>query len=194
MFLTTSRQEQRNAINSQNIAWKNDDSKFGKVMLEKMGWKSGRGLGKHEQGITENLQMKANILTRGLGCSERNDNVWLAHHDDFAAILADLNKKKEKSEAREIKKSLRKVKSKIILNEHRKDRYLPDLSVMSEKDKCAIFGKRLTPRTVSKSTEENMQQNEIKSESSFGNMIVKSVSINDYFAQKMLDLNKRRKV
>lgn len=34
-------------------------------MLERMGWKPGRGLGKYEQGITENLQVKANILTKG---------------------------------------------------------------------------------------------------------------------------------
>ncbi|MCP9263473.1 PIN2/TERF1-interacting telomerase inhibitor 1 [Dirofilaria immitis] len=134
-FLTTSRQEQRNIISSQNIAWQNDDSKFGKVMLEKMGWKKGCGLGKYEQGITENLQVKANVSTRGLGCTGRIDDVLIAHHDSFAAILADLNKKKEKS----------KVK-------------------------------------------------EVESEQSLGNIIVNKTSINDYFAEKMLKLSKKRKV
>lgn len=42
-----------------------DDSKFGKKMLEKMGWKPGCGLGKYEQGITENLRPNANVSTRG---------------------------------------------------------------------------------------------------------------------------------
>lgn len=83
-------QAKRNVINSQNIAWKDglfiffllsmeflnfnfwnefilsDESKFGKVMLERMGWKAGSGLGKHEQGITKNLQVKANVSTRGI--------------------------------------------------------------------------------------------------------------------------------
>ncbi|EFO17416.2 hypothetical protein LOAG_11082 [Loa loa] len=148
-FLPTC-EKQKNIANSQSITWPNDDSKFGKVMLEKMGWKPGHGLGKYEQGITENLQVKANVSTKGLGCTERNDEVWIAHHDSFAAILADLNKKKEKSETKSVKKSLHKVKSKIILNEHRKDRYVPNLSMMSEKDKCAIFGKRSVRRAVVK--------------------------------------------
>ncbi|VDM23108.1 unnamed protein product [Wuchereria bancrofti] len=189
----TSRQEQRNLINSQNITWRNDNSKFGQVMLEKMGWKPGSGLGKYEQGITENLQMKANVLTKGLGCNERNDEVWIAHHDSFAAILADLNKKKEKSKANPVKNNLNKVKSKVILNEHRKDRYIPNLSMMSEKDKCAIFGKRSIPSTIDKNIDESKQKDEVKSASSSGNMVVNKISINDYFAEKMLKLNERRK-
>ncbi|VIO97088.1 MGC82072 protein, putative [Brugia malayi] len=190
-----SRQEQRNLINSQNITWRNDDSKFGQVMLEKMGWKPGSGLGKYEQGITENLQMKANVLTKGLGCNERNDEVWIAHHDSFAAILADLNKKKENSKAANpVRNNLNKVKSKVILNEHRKDRYIPNLSMMSEKDKCAIFGKRSAPSTSDKSIDENKQKDEVKSAPASGNMIVNKISINDYFAEKMLKLNERRKI
>ncbi|VDN94296.1 unnamed protein product [Brugia pahangi] len=190
-----SRQDQRNLINSQNITWRNDDSKFGQVMLEKMGWKPGSGLGKYEQGITENLQMKANVLTKGLGCNERNDEVWISHHDSFAAILADLNKKKEKSKAANpMKNNLNKVKSKVILNEHRKDRYIPDLSMMSEKDKYAIFGKRSAPSTSDESIDENKQKDEVKSAPASGNMIVNKISINDYFAEKMLKLNKRRKI
>uniref|UniRef100_A0A1I7V784 G-patch domain-containing protein n=1 Tax=Loa loa TaxID=7209 RepID=A0A1I7V784_LOALO len=164
-------------------------------MLEKMGWKPGHGLGKYEQGITENLQVKANVSTKGLGCTERNDEVWIAHHDSFAAILADLNKKKEKSETKSVKKSLHKVKSKIILNEHRKDRYVPNLSMMSEKDKCAIFGKRSVRRAVDKNIDENIQKDEAKSESSSSaNIIVNKTSINDYFAEKMLKLKERRNV
>ncbi|CAG9540047.1 unnamed protein product [Cercopithifilaria johnstoni] len=178
-------------MNSQNFAWQNDDSKFGKKMLEKMGWTPGCGLGKYEQGIVENLQPKANISTRGLGCTERSDEVLIAHHDSFAAILADLNKKKEKSKIKQIEKSLNKVQSKIILNEHRKDKCFPG---MSEKDKCAIFGKRSEKRTVDKNTEENMQKDEVKPESSSGNITVNKLSINDYFSKKMQKLSKRQKV
>ncbi|KAM3720544.1 PIN2/TERF1-interacting telomerase inhibitor [Dirofilaria immitis] len=193
-FLTTSRQEQRNIISSQNIAWQNDDSKFGKVMLEKMGWKKGCGLGKYEQGITENLQVKANVSTRGLGCTGRIDDVLIAHHDSFAAILADLNKKKEKSKVKEVRKSLNKVKSKTILNEHRKDKYLQNISMMSEEDKCAIFGRRSTQKIVTDNIEKSAQKDKVESEQSLGNIIVNKTSINDYFAEKMLKLSKKRKI
>lgn len=41
---------------------------------------------------------------------------------------------------------------------HRKDRYIPE---MSEKDKCAIFGKRSAKRAVDRNTEESMQKDEV---------------------------------
>ncbi|CAF4066285.1 unnamed protein product, partial [Adineta steineri] len=37
--------------------WVEDDNKFGKKMLEKMGWTSGVGLGKNENGRTEHIDM-----------------------------------------------------------------------------------------------------------------------------------------
>ncbi|VBB33257.1 unnamed protein product [Acanthocheilonema viteae] len=156
-------------------------------MLEKMGWKPGCGLGKYEQGITKNLRPKANVSTRGLGCTERSDEVLIAHHDSFAAILADLNEKKEKSKVKEVNKSLNKVQSEIILNEHRSDGYS---AKMSEKDKCAIFGRRSAKRTDNKNIKE---KDEVKSEPLSGNITINKISINDYFAEKMLELNKRRK-
>ncbi|VDK89328.1 unnamed protein product [Litomosoides sigmodontis] len=177
-------------MNLQNATVQGDNLKFGKKMLEKMGWRPGCGLGKYEQGITENLRPKANVLTRGLGCSEKSDEVWIAHHDSFAAILADLNKSKEKSKVERFEKNSNKAQEKIILNEHRKDRYFPE---MSEKDKYAVFGKRSAKRTADRNTEESIQKDvkSEKSESSPGNLIVNEISINDYFAKKIPKLNKR---
>uniref|UniRef100_A0A0R3S150 G-patch domain-containing protein n=1 Tax=Elaeophora elaphi TaxID=1147741 RepID=A0A0R3S150_9BILA len=179
---------------SRNIKWQNDDSRFGKKMLEKMGWKQGSGLGKYEQGDTENLQLKANVSTRGLGCDEKSDDVLAAHHDSFAAILADLNEKKEKSKVKQTKKRRKKVEPKVILNEHRKDRYLPKLSRMSEKEKCAIFGQKSQQIYVDRNTAENIQEDDVKSEPSSGNTTVSKTSINDYFANKMRKLKERRKL
>lgn len=34
-----------------------DANKFGQKMLEKMGWQQGKGLGAHENGITENIKV-----------------------------------------------------------------------------------------------------------------------------------------
>ncbi len=35
-----------------------DESKFGKKLMEKMGWEKGKGLGAKENGITENIKVK----------------------------------------------------------------------------------------------------------------------------------------
>ena len=42
-----------------------DDSKFGQKMLETMGWKKGKGLGAHEDGNTEHVQVHVKNNTKG---------------------------------------------------------------------------------------------------------------------------------
>ena len=51
---------------------------FGKRMLEKMGWKSGDGLGKEGQGMTEHVKVKKREEAVGLGADakERMDDTW----------------------------------------------------------------------------------------------------------------------
>jgi Pin2-interacting protein X1 len=43
-----------------------DESKFGKRLMEKMGWQ-GKGLGAKEDGITENIKVKYKSDTKGVG-------------------------------------------------------------------------------------------------------------------------------
>ncbi|VDN01493.1 unnamed protein product [Thelazia callipaeda] len=94
-----------------------DNERFGKTMLEKMGWKSGKGLGKYEQGISSSLEVQACTSMKGLGYPERNNDVWIAHNDGFATLLADLNKKKEEaSKNKGSGNSFHKGKSEIIMN------------------------------------------------------------------------------
>lgn len=42
-----------------------DDSKFGQKMLEKFGWSKGSGLGKNEQGISENIKVQHKVIPTG---------------------------------------------------------------------------------------------------------------------------------
>ncbi|CAH0489251.1 unnamed protein product [Peronospora farinosa] len=52
-----------------------DESNRGYRLLRQMGWRSGFGLGKHEQGIVEPIKMKENLVHLGLGKAEEYDKV-----------------------------------------------------------------------------------------------------------------------
>lgn len=43
------RRKQKWAVDPQNTAWSNDESKFGQRMLEKMGWSKGKVRGKEQK-------------------------------------------------------------------------------------------------------------------------------------------------
>uniref|UniRef100_A0A914WJ82 G-patch domain-containing protein n=1 Tax=Plectus sambesii TaxID=2011161 RepID=A0A914WJ82_9BILA len=94
-ILAAPRKKQRIGIDPQNKNWKNDTEKFGQKMMEKMGWSEGKGLGAKEQGVTDAIKLKANWDAKGLGCDHKYDETWIAHHDDFADLLAQLNANKE---------------------------------------------------------------------------------------------------
>lgn len=92
-LLAEPRRKQRISVDPQNVGWKNSDT-VGKKLMSRMNWSEGRGLGKNEQGSADNLKLKANFTGKGLGCDRdaRNKEQWMSHHDDFASLLANLNK------------------------------------------------------------------------------------------------------
>ncbi|KAG9428852.1 G patch domain-containing protein 4 [Apis mellifera carnica] len=49
---------------------------FAKSQLMKYGWKEGKGLGKHENGITEALKPKLKFNTTGIGHKNEDNNNW----------------------------------------------------------------------------------------------------------------------
>jgi Pin2-interacting protein X1 len=64
-MLAEPRRKQRISVDPQNLQWGNDESRVGKSMMEKMGWRGG-GLGKMENGRRENLKLTANYTQKGL--------------------------------------------------------------------------------------------------------------------------------
>ena len=55
-----------------NKHWKNDKSGFGFRMLQKMGWKEDRGLGKDESGIVDAIRIKKREEGMALGANEQD--------------------------------------------------------------------------------------------------------------------------
>jgi Pin2-interacting protein X1 len=60
-------------------------------MLQKMGWKEGKGLGANEDGSTENIRVIQKDNQLGVGASKRTIDNWLEHTDAFNQVLASLN-------------------------------------------------------------------------------------------------------
>ncbi len=56
-----------------------------------MGWKKGKGLGANEDGNTEHVAVSMKDDNRGVGCSKSHADNWVAHQDEFNALLSALN-------------------------------------------------------------------------------------------------------
>ena len=101
-----------------NATWKNDKSAFGFRMLQKMGWKEDKGLGKNETGITANVKVKKRDEGLGLGVEQTSDNAglqgWNSTVSSFNDVLKVLNdsygsKKKDKKKKKDKQKSSEKI-------------------------------------------------------------------------------------
>lgn len=197
-ILAEPRRKQRISVDPRNLQWKNDSSKFGTKMLEKMGWKDGGGLGKKEQGRNDNIKLKANYSGKGLGCESSYDDTWVAHHDDFANLLHTLNEKKDDGGEGDADKNdvVASEKSKKSRSRVRYRRF-KELSEYSEEDKCAVFGTKKRHHIEADgindlSVRDNKELKKPKLDE--GNVIRSSLTVNEYFAEKMKKLQEMNKL
>lgn len=58
------------------------------------------------------------MLLAGLGCELKHDKTWIAHHDDFATLLASLN---EKNTSGSVEESSEEPAEKISIEEKSKN-------------------------------------------------------------------------
>lgn len=77
---------------TQNQSWADDKSGFGFKMMMKMGWKEGKGLGKNESGITDNIKIRKKIDSRGIGAEfdTTGNNGWALQAQDFNGLQQSL--------------------------------------------------------------------------------------------------------
>jgi Pin2-interacting protein X1 len=57
MGLSEPRRKQRITLDPRNETWSRDQSKFGFVLMQKMGWNAGAGLGKNQDGMKEHIKL-----------------------------------------------------------------------------------------------------------------------------------------
>lgn len=74
-----------------NSAWKNNKSRFGYKMLQKMGWSEEKGLGKKEEGIVAAVKLKRRDDGAGLGLEMLTDGGgakgWAETATSFSSVL-----------------------------------------------------------------------------------------------------------
>ncbi len=183
-----------------------DETKIGQKLLEKMGWSKGKGLGREEQGDLEPVRLKYKNDAEGVGYKVKDDQ-WIAHRDEFNAILGELNGADAPTEIPESipVKSLevRSKSSKSRVHYHKFTRG-KDLSRYSAKDLACILGKRAgdgvkqsetsenQAEEIEKVGEENEKEETSDVEHSHGVTTIRKGNINEYFASKMAALKGRQ--
>ncbi|KAL5006329.1 hypothetical protein ScPMuIL_015135 [Solemya velum] len=196
-MLAEPKRKQKFSLDPRGSKWSNDENKFGQKMLERMGWKKGRGLGLNEDGQTEHVKITHKMDNKGVGCSNNHADNWIAHQDDFNALLANLNQDHsqgtdttEENKVVSLEKKSKASKSRVHYQKFTKGK---DLSGRSLGDLDCIFGKRKsssapsTPQGGSEANSEDEQQD------NYGLNVIKSEdNVQEYFAKKMALMKKSR--
>ena len=108
-----------------------DTSSFGRKMLEKMGWKSGEGLGLNNDGTTSHIKIALKDDNLGIGASRKDaETGWLNNSKSYQEVLDRLSKSchgggsdKEKKEKKDMKVKKKEHKDKKgKMKEEKKDK------------------------------------------------------------------------
>ncbi|XP_036360928.1 PIN2/TERF1-interacting telomerase inhibitor 1-like [Octopus sinensis] len=188
------------SVNPTGSAWSNDESKFGQKMLEKFGWKKGKGLGLREDGCKEHVKVTKKSDSKGLGFKNVFGDNLISHQDDFNSLLSSLSETHTSvshADTGDVSKLVEKscvAKRRVHYHKHMKSK---DLSGRTAEDMDCIFGRRkikmkkpetdLVPSSSSPSEVVALEAPNIdaKSESTGDFTINTGKSILEYFAMKM---------
>ena len=177
-----------------------DTSKFGKKMLEKMGWTTGVGLGKNEDGNVEHIDLKFKSNLKGVGYVQgKYDSTWIGHSLSFDNVLQQLqqshstpNNEKNKSSVLNFHENVQQTKTRFTFVDclfsvnlslslslsfrYKKQSSGKDLSSRSANELECIFGK---------SSPDSAKIEEEEEEEAADNLYTTSKqSISDYFREK----------
>lgn len=215
-MLSEPRRRQKWTLNPRGNLWSKDENKLGNKLMEKMGWESGKGLGAKQDGMLEPIQVKKKEDKKGIG-HEGHDDTWLAHQDDFQAVLAALNEAhnggaaeggendKPKEEPEEVteeaeeetdKRSLEGLSKKSGRRVHyHKFTRGKDLANYSKNDLGSILGfnsakRNPKPESEPSTPEEEDSEEETPKDEKF---TVQKGSYQEYFAKKMADMKAKGK-
>lgn len=188
-MLAEPRRKQKLSIDPQNVNWRHGNNNVGKNLLQKMGWTDGKGIGKREQGSAENIKLRANYSNSGLGADkDKKKEEWIAHHDDFAALLSNLNQGKpikDEDEETGVKISIQETAVNVKKRITYKFTRGKDLSMATDAQKSAIFGKKKTKKVETIEEEVKFEETVTETKQFTSN----NISATDYYAEKMKKWN-----
>ena len=80
-------------LDTKNQAWKDDKSRFGFKMLQKMGWREDKGLGKNDSGSVASIKVSKREEGLGLGMEKvtplsKNNRKWIADINRYLPLLS----------------------------------------------------------------------------------------------------------
>ncbi|KAM8832085.1 PIN2/TERF1-interacting telomerase inhibitor 1 [Spinachia spinachia] len=213
-MLAEPRRKQKWSVDPRNSSWTKDESKFGQKMMERMGWSKGKGLGRSEQGSTDNIKVKVKNDHYGLGTTASYEDNWIAHQDDFNELLAQLNDchgqsdsaasvetpPPEEAKGFSLEEKSKTSKKRVHYTKFTKGK---DLSSRSETDLNCIFGKR---GNAAKPQEQESNSSDPPGETeptcslaafqldaeSITKTVKSSLNMQEYFAQRMAQLKRAR--
>ncbi|XP_015432786.1 PREDICTED: putative histone-lysine N-methyltransferase 1 [Dufourea novaeangliae] len=203
-MLAEPRRKQKWTLNPRGKQWSEDSNKFGQKMLEKMGWTIGKGLGAHEQGMTEHVRVSYKDDTAGIGFKKDHlDKAWTEHQDSFNDFLQQLQKSKDHNviQIEEVKSELsgkslelksRQSKARVHYNKFTRGK---DVNKYSPKDLANIFGQKELNVEEDKEESKNKNHENVKSDPPgiqdirSGVITINGGSMADYFLKKGQNLS-----
>jgi len=198
--LAEPRRRQKWTLNPRGNLWANDEDKFGQKLMEKMGWEKGKGLGANQDGRVEHIKIKQKDNQKGVGF-EGHDDTWIAHQDDFQAVLAALNV--EHGDGKDLSESEKKASLEAISRKSRRRVHYQkfvkgkDLDNYSADDLGCILGTKsdkMKSKAVSDGSDKSSgavtPENELVEDDT---KFVQKGNYQDYFAQKMAALKAQGK-
>lgn len=102
-----------------------DTSSFGRKMMEKMGWKTGQGLGLNNDGSVSHIKISVKEDNLGIGASRKDsEGGWLNNSKSYQEVLDRLAASAENSLDKKNKITMddRKISKKKKKNKSRKDK------------------------------------------------------------------------
>ncbi|KAK6973049.1 PIN2/TERF1-interacting telomerase inhibitor 1-like isoform X1 [Biomphalaria glabrata] len=192
-LLAEQKRKTKFGLDPRNTNWSNDDSKIGQKLMEKMGWAKGKGLGAKEDGMRDHIKATYKSDTRGLGCTPKDADAWIAHQDDFNNLLQQLNSQTSSQQSSD------KVVEERPPDGHK--RYYGRFArgrvptLRSTEDLNCIFGKRKNvsePATPTRQSDSSSSGDESDEKKHGITTIKSSSSVQEYFAQKMAALKAKK--
>ncbi|ELT98161.1 hypothetical protein CAPTEDRAFT_179047 [Capitella teleta] len=185
-MLAEPRRKQKICPDPRGLNWSKDEGKYGHKMLERMGWKKGKGLGAKLHGHVDPIAVRKKAAMTGVGFTSQDDDNWIAHQDEFNDLLAQLNA--ANNDTKESPDQVQKLTSKSETAKgrvhYKKLAEGKDLSLRKTNELECVFGVRKNPKKKS----EEEKKSEMKENVAF---TTSTTSVHEYFAQKMANLRSR---